>query len=605
MRLGLTAWKGIPLILLAFLWSLPVWGAEAYKTYRLERYGCWDIVFDTYTVQEGDHIWEILCQKGCIAEDDFMRFVSILKHFNPHIKNVDMIYPGQRIMIPLKQIKAKAGVPDAGPRYFSIPMIPDVIYTTYEVRPDDCLSEIVATELGIGVEEIPEGYFQTFKALNPDIDDIDCIYPGQKIHIPEIASEEVTAAPTGSLPDPEASAPETPSPACVQTNGGHERAGHGGLMAVSKALKQIGGTVLQSGNYFFPTAGHHDFMLDLSAFPVLELANGRRILFETGEGLPQGAEEAIRAFWKSVSIINMDRCASGPALLDKVFRDLYGNEVRQTLNMPMLDEGIEITLRGDWIFPQKQNKGTLLQYHCITCISDPEERTSAALRQYLTEHDILVSDLLPGTKDEVPDSTTPTPATRACPPSAAHQANTGRTSQLQTGLKGEGSGEGCVQFLDAQDHETFVAGFVKTTGFSYYPNMPLSFNYAGCQVQTAANLICGGAGPDRVVDFGTFYGEAKSAIEAGGLKVLSIRPEDKALTIAGNILKIIGIAFSEDPVFFGANRKVSKTISISIPGLLVSHPDQERLLFTLAQLHPKMCDFLMERDITVFKTTDK
>jgi hypothetical protein len=73
------------------------------------------------------------------------------------------------------------------------------------------------------------------------------------------------------------------------------------------------------------------------------------------------------------------------------------------------------------------------------------------------------------------------------------------------------------------------------------------------------------------------------------------------LTIAMNTLRAIGIPFAEDPVFFAANRNVFKTVSLTIPGVVSSHPDQERTFLTRARLHPRLCDFLMERGIKVLK----
>jgi hypothetical protein len=84
--------------------------------------------------------------------------------------------------------------------------------------------------------------------------------------------------------------------------------------------------------------------------------------------------------------------------------------------------------------------------------------------------------------------------------------------------------------IDASKQEAFVAALSKALGYSYNPRVALSFKYAGSQVKTVTDLI-NGKGLDAVVDFGTFYGDTKSAIEASGLKVLSIRPGDEALSI--------------------------------------------------------------------------
>lgn len=576
----------IGIIILVVACTLPAWGASPYKTYMIKDYKGWDILCDTYTVKQGDNIWEILRRRGSIAEDNFPKFIAILKHLNPRIKNVDRIYPGQKILIPLKQTKTKEKAHDGGPRYVIIPIIPDVLYDIYEVHSGDCLSEIVTAHLGIPIKYIPKEYFETLKQLNPSIKDMDLIYPGQEIRIPELALGDAADQGMGKLtehrppaisgtPTPVSSTGQAlPSPSAVTPASGR-RIQKWPETAVSMVLKQIGGSLLQSGDYFFPTENNRDLKLDLSTFPVLELADGRRFLLETGKGLPQGAEKIIRTFWKSLSIVHIDRRAAGPDMLDKIFRSMYGEEVRQTLDISMLDEDIKLTLRGDWIFAQKENKDSPPQHHCITLISDPEECTSAALIEYLAEKNILVSDLLIESEDEISNQVTATQPVKSKKPT--------------------------IEILGAPDQKTFVAEFARASGYTYERRVPLSFYYDGFQVQATADLIHGDNGLDAVIDFGTFYGETKSAIEAGGLKVLSIKPEDEALTIAGNILKVTGVPFTEAPVFFGANREVFKTISITIPGLLASSPDQEKTLLTQTPLHQKLCDFLMERDIKVLK----
>jgi hypothetical protein len=54
----------------------PTWGGKPYKIYVINRYGAWDIVCDSYTVQKDDHVWDILRRKGSIAEEDYARLLS-------------------------------------------------------------------------------------------------------------------------------------------------------------------------------------------------------------------------------------------------------------------------------------------------------------------------------------------------------------------------------------------------------------------------------------------------------------------------------------------------------------------------------------------------
>jgi hypothetical protein len=154
--------------------------------------------------------------------------------------------------------------------------------------------------------------------------------------------------------------------------------------------------------------------------------------------------------------------------------------------------------------------------------------------------------------------------------------------------------------IDGSDQEAFVSGFAQALGYAYERDVPISFNYAGFQVKTTANRIYGGKGSDLVVDLGTFYGETQTAVEALGVQVLSIKPDEDVMAIAKNILAMTGIAYTENPVLLAANRRVSETSSFIIPGVLISHIEQMALL-TQATVHPAICRFLNENRIRLLR----
>lgn len=557
--------KKIVLAIVILLWSVgPVWGGRPYKIYTIKRYGRWDIVCDSYTVQKGDYVWQLLRRKGAIAEDDFPRFVSILKRFNPHIRNANKIYPGQEILIPLKQTEVRERQADAGPRYITIPIIPDVLYNTYKVRSGDCVSKIVAAHLGLRWDHIPEDYIETFKRLNPGIKNLNRIYPGQTIRITEVPAKVPTR--TVATP-PKPSIPSAAKPSASK------RGMPWWQQVVSKTIAGLGGKLLASGQCYFPGKDQKDLALDLTSFPVIEPADGRHLILELRKGLSGNLETAIRSFWDTLIIIRIDPEEPAARALDKVFRAISGGKVKKILDLPELDDGIRVTLRGDWILSQDDNEGIRPVYHCITLIENSQERTSAPVVEYLAKENIRVVDVL---------------------------AEGGRENKLQSPRENAPE-EHTMLTIDASGQEALVSGFVTAMGYSYEPHVHFSFYYAGVQVETTTNIIHGENALDVVVDFGTFYGDAKSAIEAGGLKVVSIKPEDEALTIVRDILRTIGIPFTEDPVFFGANRNVFKTISLTIPGVLACHPDQGRTLLAPMPLHPQLCSFLSEKQIKVLK----
>jgi spore coat assembly protein SafA len=95
-----------------------------------------------YTVQSGDTLSEIAERFGVS--------LTALEAANPQIKNPDLIFPGQVVLVPTPQFE-------------------------YIVQKGDTLSEI-AQRFGVTLKAL--------EAANPQIKNPDLIFPGQHIHIP-------------------------------------------------------------------------------------------------------------------------------------------------------------------------------------------------------------------------------------------------------------------------------------------------------------------------------------------------------------------------------------------------------------------------------------
>jgi hypothetical protein len=342
---------------------------------------------------------------------------------------------------------------------------------------------------------------------------------------------------------------------------------------VSVVADRIGGKLLATGHCYFPAEDQADVALDLAAFPVVELGNGQIVLFQSQVALPPEAENIIRNAWKGLLIIHAPLDEPDAVVLDKVFRAVYGSSLQKDMRFPRFDDGIQVTLRGDWVFPNVERKGRRLRYDSVTLIDSSEESTSAPVVSYLETEKIHIVDVLTTEKE-------------TGPPRSSQGSPSRRTSPLA---------------LDGSSPEAFVTGFVKALDFFYEPQVPLSFEYGGFQVETTANIIYGKDGSDVVVDFGTFYGDAKAAIEAGGMNVLSIQPDEELFAIAGRILHALGAVYVEDPELYAANRDLSSMVSLAFPGLLISDKKDRKILLARKNLHPKLLDFLSEQQIETFQ----
>jgi hypothetical protein len=74
------------------------------KTYLVKKSRVSDVLCDTYIVQKNDWVLRIFRQRGEISSKDFPRFLEIFKILNSDVQDINTIYPGQEILIPLRII---------------------------------------------------------------------------------------------------------------------------------------------------------------------------------------------------------------------------------------------------------------------------------------------------------------------------------------------------------------------------------------------------------------------------------------------------------------------------------------------------------------------
>jgi LysM repeat protein len=59
------------------------------------------VLAENYTVKKGDHLWQLFRERGMLQKRDLPELIEVLKRLNPSLTNLDLIYPGQRVVIPL------------------------------------------------------------------------------------------------------------------------------------------------------------------------------------------------------------------------------------------------------------------------------------------------------------------------------------------------------------------------------------------------------------------------------------------------------------------------------------------------------------------------
>ena len=561
------------------------YAAFFYKSYVIRYDRGWNILCDPYVVQKDDWVFKLFRQKGEISNTDFPEFLRIFKRLNPHIHDMDMIRPGQHILIPLKKVdqnelsEQSSGVVTIP--YLTNATLPDNATkdsTDYRVKKGDCVSILISQKYGsYGSPAYQEGE-KLFRLMNPQIENLNLIYAGQMIRLPDPKNQN---QPPSQPPIDTAAIQQTPErdrlessvafdekiPLSSGVNNGKEPSDS----PLSKVASILDAKLFNKGYYYLPRPGQKDFKVDLSQTPFIKLEDGKRVLFTSGDENRNADIMMLKSFWKDVVVINVAPEDSLEKVFDTVFGSLEGAAIKHRLSFS--DHGVDVDVQGRWIIEKPGKNGEAIRHLCITVIDDLKERTPQSIIRYLDQNNIIIKEILIGKNIKEPKS------------------NVSRFNIADKNL----------DIIDASDHEMFVKNFLIAMGYRYSPNSNISFQYAGIQIDATSNLATKSNDNLFYIDFGTFYGDAIQSIEKSGYSIIQIKNNDSLGDIIQKLLGAMNTSFIKDPTFLAAKRPAEHNTRLIIPGFLMDHADMSMVLLTFAPLHHQVIRFLTDNDIRIIR----
>lgn len=575
-------------LVLSALWLLPApcaKGAVLYKSYVVRYDRGRDILCDPYIVQTDDWIYKIFRQKGDISSRDFQAFLQIFKRLNPHVHDLDLVRPGQQILIPLK-ILEPGSFPGQHQGTVTIPFvtisrIPELIAehaARYVVQRGDNVSRLISRRFGpFGSKSYQEG-LAMFKAINPNILDINFIYTGQEILLPETGIQnqswyESLFDGTGNIRHDFGRASSLP---LFDEQIGVEDTADSESEPLAAIADILDARLLDQGTYFFPkngTADAADIELNLATHPVLEMKDGTRLVFTPDNAVDHQLAERLSAFWKNVHVIPLKDEAPFAKVMQQAMPAADRERFKNGLSF--FDKGVQVTVRAQWIKEETAAEDEGRRYRCLTLIQEPGQRTHAAIVRYLDENGVVVKDIL-------------------------EHAGSGRLEKTPPPEPDHGPSR-VISLPPVSGREQFVRQLAAALDCDYAEDVPISFPYAGIQVKAYANLLTCGGGAEILMDFGELYGDSLIEIRKTGLAVVQITNQDTPSDIIEKLLAALEASFEKDPVFTAAERRGPYNTRIKITGYLLDKTGG-KILLTGLPLHNRILQFLNARNVAVILT---
>lgn len=551
---------------------ISVEAAVLYKSYVVQKDRGIDILCDAYRVQKDDYVWKLFREKGEISEKDFPEFINIFGRLNPHIRDMDRILPGQNIFIPLKKISPNS-YPGQETGLVTIPFMTladtsELLKThtdAHRVKEGETVSVLIARHFGRYGSRSYEAGIKLFQYLNPGVKNLDLIYAGQELILPDASIQEESWY-AALLDEDSGIAHQIGLDGRISSGEDEEQTAYGENMplGLADAATLLDAKLMAKGRYFVPREGQDDLELDLDRFPMLELKNGSRFIFPDETTMDVDGEELniIQSNWPDATILPVSRDDSYEKILDTIFQNEEATGLKSGLSFS--DQGFQINIRARWIFDEPATDDFPEKHICVTPISNPKEQTPHAIIDYLSKKNIIIRETLPTSKEK---------------------------SYVQKIVMPEAVID-MLDIISVSDQQEFVAKCLEILGYPYSQRSSITFPYAGIQIKAVSNIILRTNNIPLLVDFGDFHGDAIAALKKTGFDIVQISLTDSIEMILKKLLNALDVPFSENPVFSAAKRSEEYNIFFAIPGVFLPDANPSKILFSQAEL-PKEVQHLL------------
>jgi len=519
------------------------------------------VLTETVSVKKGDHLWEILRQRGLLKKRTIREILSTLKKLNRSLTNLDLIYPGQKILIPLK-ISPIEGIPilarKVPPTPFPIEKLKELDLENYTVKRGDSLVRVVKGRYNIPDHIVYNKYLNFVKKLNPSIKDLNFIYPGQTIRLPIYSAQKI------SMPIER-----------VPTLESERQTQNKGMNTISRQLGQIftllGEEWVQSGEHMIPLKSGGQINLKADSYPIINLSTGNRVIVDLHNNLPIKMGTLITSNWNNYRIIHLGKEYDLRRSLNTIFPVCDYGKIYGLGESLELGGDIPLRVTADWIIRSihgvSDEKGKIFM---ITLSDNLTQRTPHAIRSYLDSLGIRVIDypLVDKTIDE---------STKK------------------------------VKVLKASDASAFIELVLQLTGHNFsgkvkipiYKRQKKDFKFT-----IKADFLINIRGRDCIVDLSGLGPEVISLLEEHRFRVLSLSGEKDLSLILKRTLKFLGVKFDSDPhSFLATNSDESRNIRLTIPGIVFRDRKGRSVLTTHITLPAEIVTFLSQRGYTILSLT--
>jgi hypothetical protein len=520
------------------------------------------VLTETYKVEKGDWIWQLFRERGLLQKHNLSELLSMLKTLNKELADLDVIHPNQEIVIPLVISPVGAG-PKLAKKVTATPISPEMLKDTklenYTIRRGDTLVKVIRSRYQISDEELYREYLELVRGLNPSIEDLDAVSPGQVVRLPIWTPQLVRApiAPKASLK------PENIAQKARRTALAYQ---------LGQIFTHMGEEWLQTGHHFIPlkSGGHIDLKAD--SFPIINLFNGYKVIVDMHSAMPEKMSTVIASSWQNYAIVHLDKDDNLRTAVDKILPACHYSKIYKLGEPIDLRGDIPFRIAGDWIIkPTTEPSGENEKMIMITLVDEQTSRTPRAIQDFLRTQGIKAIDY--------------PPAEDAVEPSAD------KLEVLQAG----------------NDISSLIETILNLTGqpFSRGVEIPIyKSGKANFNLVMKADFLLKVKGSDCIIDLKGLEPDIATLLEEHQFKVLLLAGDKDPSSIVSKTLDLLGVQFDSKPHdFMAAKRDQQKNVRLTIPGIVFQADSGKNIFATPLEIPDDIALFLSQRGYDILNLT--